>query len=222
MGDSLEEDFLIEEEYRVVSADKKRKPELNNNKKKSNNGPIVIKKAKKTNVFTRPNTAEKQSEFFNQALKAAYKGISSLELVEFSCTDKHFYTKILENKDINSLVDVVKEGIRASNVAREIRENSEARIAKLFAKHIKIEEQVRFLKAFDYDVGVGTPARIRKLAEIGAIDFSKVELILLDCHQDTKTMTIMSLDDTRLVISELWKNTLLPLAQNNKLKLLLF
>lgn len=43
----------------------------------------------------------------------------------------------------------------------------ELKVAKLFAKHLKVEEQTAFLKSSDVTLGAGSPNRITKLVELG-------------------------------------------------------
>lgn len=51
---------------------------------------------------------------------------------------------------------------------RELKEfNSLCRIAKLFAKHFKIEEQEAFLRKEQARIVVGTPNRLEKLIDTG-------------------------------------------------------
>jgi hypothetical protein len=54
--------------------------------------------------------------------------------------------------------------LRCLDVFKELL-NSKIKIAKLFAKHKKIEEQISDLKSVPYLIGVGTPARILKIIE---------------------------------------------------------
>lgn len=56
-----------------------------------------------------------------------------------------------------------------SNVPRIVRKfpAKEAKVAKLFAKHIKIQDTIKFLKSSRTGIAVGTPARIKDLIEQG-------------------------------------------------------
>lgn len=46
-------------------------------------------------------------------------------------------------------------------------QNKDAIVAKLFAKHIKLDEAKQFLKRSRVNIGVGTPMRIIDLIESG-------------------------------------------------------
>ncbi len=52
-------------------------------------------------------------------------------------------------------------------------------VAKLFAKHFKVDEQVEVLKAFT-PIGCGTPNRLAKLADIGALNLDHLKLLIID------------------------------------------
>lgn len=60
------------------------------------------------------------------------------------------------------------------------------RIAKLFAKHIKVTEQQQHLQQQALCIAAGTPNRLCKLADIQALQLSQLQLIVLDVHQDAK------------------------------------
>ncbi|RQM06664.1 hypothetical protein DH86_00001294, partial [Scytalidium sp. 3C] len=66
-------------------------------------------------------------------------------------------------------VIVTAAGLRAADIARIVRKfpAKEAKVAKLFAKHIKIQDTIKFLKSSRTGIAVGTPARIKDLIEQG-------------------------------------------------------
>ncbi|KAI8059244.1 U3-containing 90S pre-ribosomal complex subunit-domain containing protein [Gongronella butleri] len=72
--------------------------------------------------------------------------------------------------------------IRATDLCRGLREpfGKTATIGKLFAKHIKMSEQIAFLEATPMHVVVGTPHRVLALAESGHLKLDKLELIVMD------------------------------------------
>lgn len=53
-------------------------------------------------------------------------------------------------------------------------------VAKLFAKHMKLEEQASFLASKRFLFAVGTPNRILKLLEMGALSLQQTRLVVLD------------------------------------------
>jgi hypothetical protein len=73
----------------------------------------------------------------------------------------------------------------SANRATEIVKSISARlikckIGKLFAKHFKITEQIELLSKEIYPVCIGTPNRLNKLIEMGALHLSKVKAVLID------------------------------------------
>lgn len=61
-----------------------------------------------------------------------------------------------------------------------------ARIGKLFAKHLKQAEQEAMLASTVMHLGVGTPNRLLKLAQSGALKLDRLQYIVLDVQQDVK------------------------------------
>lgn len=59
-------------------------------------------------------------------------------------------------------------------------------VAKLFGRHLDLDEQKAFLAANMVDVAVGTPNRLAKLAESGALELNALRYILLDVLPDEK------------------------------------
>lgn len=57
---------------------------------------------------------------------------------------------------------------------------SMARIAKLFAKHIKLQEQIDLLASTPIHIAVGTPQRLVALAEEGSLKLDQLELVVID------------------------------------------
>ena len=59
-------------------------------------------------------------------------------------------------------------------------------MAKLFAKHIKVEEQRRLLQSCVCGIACGTPHRLCKLADEGALSTDHLRLLIIDLHVDAK------------------------------------
>jgi superfamily II DNA/RNA helicase len=52
-------------------------------------------------------------------------------------------------------------------------------VAKLFAKHLKVDEQAAILEG-DVRIGVGTPNRVLKLFDVGAVSSSNLHHVIID------------------------------------------
>lgn len=60
------------------------------------------------------------------------------------------------------------------------------RVAKLFAKHLKVPEQARHLESHVTGVGCGTPNRLLKLADSDALHLDRLRLLVVDVQLDAK------------------------------------
>ncbi|KAG0337473.1 hypothetical protein BG004_007626 [Podila humilis] len=90
-------------------------------------------------------------------------------------------------------------GIRAVDVVRALPLFTEAaKVGKLFAKHLKVPEQVYFLENTVSHICVGTPNRVDKLISDGALKLDRLELVLLDCHLDAKRRTLLNMPEIRI------------------------
>ncbi|KAI8837733.1 U3-containing 90S pre-ribosomal complex subunit-domain containing protein [Chytriomyces cf. hyalinus JEL632] len=86
------------------------------------------------------------------------------------------------------------------------------KIAKLFARHMKVEEQVKQLQAHAFPVCVGTPNRILKLLEAGALKSENLGYVLLDgTSRDKKLRSFFDIPELKLDVI-----ALLKLVSDNK------
>ncbi|KAL3693897.1 hypothetical protein R1sor_007548 [Riccia sorocarpa] len=92
---------------------------------------------------------------------------------------------------------------------------------KLFAKHIKVDEQVTLLKEQVY-IAAGTPNRVRKLADLGALAFGQLSLVLLDMHRDAKGLTLLTVPEVRAEFWELYRTHLHQRVLDKQLRLCLY
>ncbi|OWM67660.1 hypothetical protein CDL15_Pgr024745 [Punica granatum] len=81
----------------------------------------------------------------------------------------------------------------------------ECNAAKLFSKHIKVEEQVTLLKN-RVNIAGGTPSRIKKLINIEALGLSRLSVLLIDLHVDVKGYSLLTLPQVRDEFWDLYKN----------------
>ena len=123
-------------------------------------------------------------------------------------------------------------------------------IAKLFAKHMNLEDQVELLSGVGnilgsggkkkgggkcYSLAVGTPGRLLKLlrhgfdegeprSEQGALRLNHTELVVIDCHEDSKGWNVCTLRDTSTELIDFMTDGLIPQLEKRKgkIKLALF
>ncbi|BAT93515.1 hypothetical protein LR48_Vigan02g275800 [Vigna angularis] len=77
--------------------------------------------------------------------------------------------------------------------------------AKLFAKHLKLQEQISLLKN-RVNIAGGTPSRIKKLIDAEALDLSRLQVLVLDLHPDVKGYSLLTLPQVRDEFLEVFKN----------------
>ena len=119
----------------------------------------------------------------------------------------------LKETDLQVLV-LCGSAKRAVAVIREAKKIG-APVAKLFAKHIKVEEQVEAL-GWPHPVGVGTPGRINTLFATGHLSTPKV--VVIDMVANVKKMTMLDSADTRKDLMELVERYLLPGLRKGEIK----
>ncbi|KAL7530489.1 hypothetical protein ACHAWF_003399 [Thalassiosira exigua] len=125
-------------------------------------------------------------------------------------------------------------------------------VAKLFAKHMSVENQAELLRGMGkpgkgrggggggkggggrcYSLAVGTPGRLLKLMRHGrdvrggaggALRLKHTEIVVVDCHEDVKGWTVCTLNDTSNELMEFMKEGVVPemKRRKGKIKLALF
>ena len=96
-------------------------------------------------------------------------------------------------------------------------------ICKLFAKHLKIKDQVEALNT-DVRIAIGTPNRLLKLADAGALLLDRVEHIIVDCGKDAKDANIFDIKATKMDFFELFHKYLVShlKSRNGRARLCLY
>jgi protein CMS1 len=103
-----------------------------------------------------------------------------------------------------TLIFVTGAALRVADVTRvlkdkKLRGEKGGEVAKLFAKHFKLEDHVKYLKRTKVGAAVGTPGRIGKLiCETDAFTLSAVTHIILDAtFRDAKKRSLLDIPETR-------------------------
>lgn len=97
-----------------------------------------------------------------------------------------------------NVVVVCSSALRCADVARELR--STGSVAKLFGKHMNVEDQARRLSQSSKQIAVGTAQRLEALhTKVGGLPFiqNADPLILVDAQPDAKSYTPVSLHDAK-------------------------
>ncbi|KAF2643112.1 hypothetical protein P280DRAFT_467194 [Massarina eburnea CBS 473.64] len=97
---------------------------------------------------------------------------------------------------------VTASGIRAADVFRSLRAGlpkagvKNPNVAKLFAKHMKVAEQVEHLKKNKIDFGVGTPERLSALLDQDALSTANLKRVVIDASSiDQKKRGILDMKE---------------------------
>ena len=118
------------------------------------------------------------------------------------------------------------------------------RAAKLFAKHMDLDEQITMLRTNSFGIAVGTPNRLLKLIESGdggsgsgsdsddsdgpaaasgALSLNVTELLVIDNHEDSKAFTVCTMNDTAPDLMQFLHKAVVPQMRKRKtLKIAMF
>ncbi|ORX91434.1 hypothetical protein K493DRAFT_286801 [Basidiobolus meristosporus CBS 931.73] len=246
------EDVSDDEEQDVPTETKKRKVEAKEEPKKAKKAKKP-KKAYALEVEFGHMSAGEQAKYYFEKQRDCRSKLSELELQELEFDESCFVdtrefelehtlenmTKVLQKiipsykarlvrkpakKGAPSLIIICSSAIRAVDLCRAVKELTKTcPVGKLFAKHKKLAEQISFLKAFDFNIAIGTPNRIMKILEDSdALDLERLELCLIDCHRDQKERTIFDIPECRGDLFTLLGNHLTPRFKADQTKLVFY
>ncbi|XP_033741402.1 uncharacterized protein C3orf26 homolog [Pecten maximus] len=117
---------------------------------------------------------------------------------------------------------VSASAIRSVQLNREILDfkSSECRIAKLFAKHFKLEEQQKFLAKKVCHIGLGTPNRLHTLVKSGSLHLDNVAAVVLDWNwRDVKSKRMVDIPEIRGHLMDFMKDYMIPHISKNPCKI---
>ncbi|KAJ9161610.1 Protein cms1 [Coniochaeta hoffmannii] len=110
-----------------------------------------------------------------------------------------------EAKGSPHTIVVAGAGLRAAELVRSLRKFQKKgnSVAKLFAKHIKMEEAVTFLNTHRTGIAVGTPVRLMDLLDNGALSVDNLKRIVIDAsHIDQKKRGVMDMKETMVPLAK--------------------
>lgn len=87
--------------------------------------------------------------------------------------------------------------LRVSHICNRMKGLLHCPHIKLFAKHFKVQEQVEQLGKERYPVAVGTPNRVMRLFELGALSNKSLRLVIIDNALDAKQFTALTMNGVR-------------------------
>ncbi|KAJ3217444.1 cms1 ribosomal small subunit [Dinochytrium kinnereticum] len=193
-ADSLEDDFILE----PTPKSNKRKVEESEDDQEAANDCAKAPK----------NDKAKKSKFWKCFRETNFKDAEVDEFIPENMPEERSIS------ELSSFVDSIKEDSKRIIIINPSAERAIAiiphlkkttKIAKLFARHMKIKDQERFLKAKDVDVYIGTPNRIAKLMDTGALPLNNVSHVIFDGSLDKKDRTIFSIPELQPDILQILK-----------------
>ncbi|KAH8107208.1 U3-containing 90S pre-ribosomal complex subunit-domain containing protein [Cristinia sonorae] len=130
------------------------------------------------------------------------------QLVEFiTKTLPTLRTRLAQRPKSNgapTLLFIAGAALRVADVTRILRDKAlrgekGGDVAKLFARHFKLEDHVAYLKRTKLAAAAGTPGRLGKLlCDTDALSTAQLTHIILDIsHQDSKKRNLLDIPETR-------------------------
>ncbi|KAL7497071.1 hypothetical protein ACHAWT_008447 [Skeletonema menzelii] len=217
------------------------------------------------------DSAESQVKFINTLYSHSMKMNGNNEAETFSFTPEHFYTtplgtdekiKQFQHKKLDAflkgpvtstkrlknwkhecspMVIIVTLSARRSVELMKELSSMKLPVAKLFAKHFTVEEQVEMLKGAvkgsgggggkkrsdrRYSIAVGTPGRLLALLQhgrneegsdgLGALRLNHTEVVVFDTHEDSKGFNVCTLKDTSSDLMDFLKEGVVPQLERKK------
>ncbi|KAF9734944.1 hypothetical protein PMIN06_011017 [Paraphaeosphaeria minitans] len=136
-----------------------------------------------TTNYTEPRTLENLSAFLKQQFK-------------------HIQAVPKESRGAPHTLVISASGQRAADVFKSLRTGlpkqgiRNPNVAKLFAKHMKIADQVENLKQYKVDFGVGTPDRLSALLDQNALSTTNLKRVVVDVsYIDQKKRGILDMKE---------------------------
>ncbi|KAJ2347888.1 cms1 ribosomal small subunit [Coemansia sp. RSA 2618] len=194
--------------------------------------------------FSVPSSLPDQCTVWNTFMRKAYPNLTQLEIEDIALQPPHMYSAADSNEKEPSptsptfIEDLVKtalskgkgknkvahaapqvlivcsSALRVIELVKRLRPVSKRPVAKLFSRHIKIDEQKKMLKESAIDIAVGTPNRVVRLLKDQDLRVNRLKLVAIDCWQDDKMRVVVDMDDTRSDLFAIWRDVLLPASKN--------
>uniref|UniRef100_A0AAQ4S1R0 Cms1 ribosomal small subunit homolog n=1 Tax=Gasterosteus aculeatus aculeatus TaxID=481459 RepID=A0AAQ4S1R0_GASAC len=122
------------------------------------------------------------------------------------------------------LLVVCSSALRAIELIKQMTVfKGEAKAVKLFAKHIKIEEQIKLLQKGVTHIGVGTPGRMSALVEKEGLSLQALKYVVLDWNwRDQKLRRMVDVPEVKLDLMKLLLGGILQRCKEDKVKIGLY
>eukprot|EP00053_Salpingoeca_punica_P027712 m.25597 g.25597 ORF g.25597 m.25597 type:complete len:316 (+) comp9786_c0_seq1:2940-3887(+) len=127
-------------------------------------------------------------------------------------------------KGSSRVLIIVSSAMRGCDLLRGLATiRGKSQIGKFFAKHMKFEQQTKFIQKIPFTISMGTPNRLLKLMSDGGLSLDQTELCILDyTHLDAKKRNLFQTNDIQDDLLKLLRETILPRCIEGHMKLSLF
>ncbi|XP_034042062.1 protein CMSS1 isoform X2 [Thalassophryne amazonica] len=137
------------------------------------------------------------------------------------------WAKILKQHTEKSsivLLIVCSSAVRSIELIKQLMTfKGEAKVMKLFAKHIKVAEQVKLLQKGVTHIGVGTPGRISALIQEEGLSLQALRYLVLDWNwRDQKLRRMVDIPEVKVDMMKLLESGVLTACKDDKVKIGLF
>uniref|UniRef100_A0A8C5GGC9 Protein CMSS1 n=1 Tax=Gouania willdenowi TaxID=441366 RepID=A0A8C5GGC9_GOUWI len=162
-----------------------------------------------------------QNSFFLSSNDLTHSLSSYLKLV---CPKWAKLQKQHTEKNSVVLLIVCSSALRTIELIKQLTTfKGEAKVIKLFAKHIKIEEQMKLLQKGITHIAVGTPGRISALLEKEGLNLKALRYLVLDWNwRDQKLRRMVDIPEVKLDFLRLLESNVLTACKEDKVKIGLF
>ena len=148
-------------------------------------------------------------------------GTKLTECIKFNFND----VLNIKRDNILRVLIISSSAIRATELIRQLGSlRQDLGVGKCFAKHFKIEDQLKFFDSKCPSLSVGTPNRLAKLFSCGHKYFNmgSVDLCIIDTQRDLKQRNIFEIPETCSDLLDFYISNILPALKSNKTKLIFF
>ncbi|KAH9001732.1 U3-containing 90S pre-ribosomal complex subunit-domain containing protein [Lactarius akahatsu] len=206
---------LLEKKRRRREKEKERRAKEGDHPSVASRSPAIMSEylsAMQAKSFSKMSALELQDRQIQENFivdTTTWTGSRSLDTLADFITQAvpNLHTRLLQRTKsfgAPTLLFLTGAALRAVDVTRALKNKTlqgekSAGVAKLFAKHCKLEEHINLLKKTKIGSAVGTPGRVGKLlCETDALSVSALTHIVLDVsHRDAKELCLLDIHQTR-------------------------
>lgn len=162
-----------------------------------------------TTLYTHPRVLAHLTDFLEQ-----FAGLNETHISTASTTTGSPHTLI-----------ITAAALRAADVSRAVRglQGNGYVVAKLFAKHIKLQQSIELCNSLKMGIGVGTPRRILDLIKDGVLKTDNLNTIVVDLSAvNEKKQGILDIHETAKSVFELLNEPRVKVKPGDEIRILAY